>query len=105
MQYQFNRKKKTVHPAVPNNATLVDGCVTVYPIHIDQGSSNFWGETISYCTTARKPDILRNVIFWRYVTFYQINTFFVNVLFLHYWHNMFCGRVKWLRRSNLAPGP
>jgi len=53
-----------VHPAVPNSDTLVDASVTVYPIHIDQGSSNFWGvDRISYCTTARKSDILRNVIF------------------------------------------
>jgi len=93
MQYQFIRKKQTVHPAVPNNATLVDVCVTVYPIHIGQGSSNFWRETISYCTTVRRPDFLCNVIFSGYVTFYQINTFFVNVLFLHYWQNVFCGFV------------
>jgi len=41
MQYQFIRKKKMVHPAVPNNATLVDACVTVYPIHIDQALQIF----------------------------------------------------------------
>jgi len=31
MQYQFVRKKKTVHPAVPNSDTLVYSSVTVYP--------------------------------------------------------------------------
>jgi len=78
MQYQFVRKKQTVHPAVPNSDTLVDASVTVYPIHIDQGFSIFLGEdNISYCTTVRGLDILRNVIFSGYVTF-QINTFFVN---------------------------
>jgi len=46
MQYQFVRKKKTVHPAVPNSDTLVDASVTVYPIHIDQGPSHF-GERIT----------------------------------------------------------
>jgi len=68
------------------------------------GLFKFLGETISYCTTVPRPDILRNVIFSGYITFYQINTFFVNVLFLHYWKNVFCCRVKWLCRSNLAPG-
>jgi len=28
----------------PYSDTLVDASVTVYPIHIDQGSSNFLGE-------------------------------------------------------------
>ena len=32
----------------------------------------------------------------------QIHTFFVNILFLHYWQNVFCGRAKWLCRSDLA---
>jgi len=103
MQYQLVRKKQTVHPAVPNSESLVDASVTVYPIHIDQGSSNFLGEDhISYSTTVRGPDILLNVIFSRYVTF-QINTFFVKTLFFHYWQNLFCGRVKWLRRSDFGP--
>jgi len=44
MQYQFVCKKQTVHLAVPNNGTLVDASVTVYPIHIDQGSSHFLGK-------------------------------------------------------------
>jgi len=53
-----------VYPAVPNSDTLVDASVTVYPIHIDQGSSKFLGEEhIGYCTRVRGPDILRNVIF------------------------------------------
>jgi len=45
MQYQFASKTQMVHPVVPNSDTLVDASVTVYPIHIDQGSSTFLGET------------------------------------------------------------
>jgi len=64
---------------------------------------------INYCTTVRESDILHNVIImWflsEYVTFYQINTFFVNISCFHYWQNVFCRRVKWLRRSDLAHGP
>jgi len=36
---------------------------------------------ISYYTTVRGPDILRNVIASGYLTFYQINKCFVQVLF------------------------
>jgi len=43
MQYQFVRKKQTVHPAVPNSDTLIDASVTLYPIHIDKGSPNVLG--------------------------------------------------------------
>ena len=47
------------------------------------GRFEFFGrDHISYCTTVRGPDILRNVTFSGYATFYQFNTFFVNVL--HY---------------------
>jgi len=45
MQYQFVRKKQMVHLAIPTSDTLVDAFVTVYPIHIDQGSPNFWKRT------------------------------------------------------------
>jgi len=45
MQYQFVRKKQTVHPAVPNIDTFVDASVTVYQIDIDQGSPHFWERT------------------------------------------------------------
>jgi len=41
MQQQFTRKKKTVHPAVPNSDTRVDASVTIYPIHTDHGSPTF----------------------------------------------------------------
>ena len=41
MQYQFVRKKLTVHLAIPNSDTLVDAFVTVYAIHMDHGSSKF----------------------------------------------------------------
>jgi len=54
--------------------------MTVYPIHIDQGSPNFLEKNhISYCTTVRGSDILRYVIFSTYVKFCPINTFFVNI--------------------------
>jgi len=76
-------KKQTVHPAVLNSDTLIDASVTVYQIHIDQDSPNFLGEEhISQSTTVRGPVILRNVIFSGYVTFYQINIFFVNTFSL-----------------------
>jgi len=69
MQYQFIRKKQTVHPAVPDSDTFVDASVAVYPIHLDQVSPNFLGEDhISDYTTVLGPDILRNVIFSPYVT-------------------------------------
>jgi len=98
-------QKQTVNPAVPNSDTLVDASVSVYAIHTDQGSSIFLGEDhISYCTIVRGPDILCNVIFSGCVTFYHINTFFANILFFHYWQNVFCIRVKWLRRSDLSRG-
>ena len=74
--------------------------------HIDQGSAKFFEEGhISCCTTVRGPDILCIAIFSRYVILYQFNTFLVNILFFHYWQNVFCGRVKWHRRSNLGFGP
>jgi len=89
MQYQFVRKKQTVHPAAPNSGTLVDASMTVYPIYIDQGSPKcLRQDNISYYKTVREPNILRNVNFLGYVTFYQANTFFVNPLFFHYWQNV-----------------
>jgi len=39
---------------------------------------------MSYYTTVRGPDILRNVIVSTYVNFYQINKFFGNILFFQY---------------------
>ena len=57
---------------------------------------------INYCTTVRGPDVLCSVIFSVCVTFYQINMFFVNIIFFHYWKNAFCGRVKWLRRLDFS---
>ena len=106
MLYQFVCKKQTVHPAFPKSDSLAAASVTVYPILIDQGFPNIWEKTTkSYCTTVRGPDILHNVIFSGYVTFYQINTIFVNILFFHCWQNVFCGRVKCLRRSDLARRP
>ena len=63
----------------------------------------FRGDYISYCTTVRGPDIMRNVIFG-YVTFYQIATFFLNIFFSSL-AKCVLRRVKWLRRSDSARGP
>ena len=64
IQYQFFRKKQTVHPAVPNSYTLVDASVTVYTLRRDKGSPNLGYDHISYCTTVRGVDVLRNVFFF-----------------------------------------
>jgi len=50
-------------------------------------------------TTVRGPDIMRNQIASGYVTFYQINKFFVNV------RTVFSIFTKWLRGRDLARGP
>jgi len=52
-----------------------------------------------------KANILRNMIFSGYVTFYQISNFFVNTVFFHYWQNVFCSWMRQLLRSDLARGP
>jgi len=58
------------------------------------GSPNFLSEGhISYCTTVRGPDILRNVIVPEDVTFHQINKFFVDTLLFHSCQNGFAGRI------------
>jgi len=55
--------------------------VTVYHSY-GPGLSKFLGrDHITYCTTVRGPGILRHVIFSGCVTFYQVNTFFVNIFF------------------------
>ena len=82
MQYQFVRKKQTVHPAVPNSNTLVEASVAVYYSYRPGLLKSFGRDHISYCTTLRGPDNLRHVIFSGYVTFYQINTFFVKIFFI-----------------------
>ena len=85
MQYQFVRKKQAVHPAVLNSDTLFDVSVTVYPIHIDQGLSNFWERTtwsIPQQFEGQTSYILLNQhISRKYIIFY-------------YWQNVFWGRVK-----------
>jgi len=48
---------------------------------------------LSHFTTVQGLDNLRNVIGSWYVTFYQINKFFVDVLVFHYWRNGFAGRI------------
>jgi len=48
-------------------------------ICIEQGLQTFSSEGhISYYTTVRESDVLRNVIVSGYVAFYQIEKFFVN---------------------------
>jgi len=85
MQYQFVRKKLTVHLAIPNSDTLVDAFVTVYAIHMDHGSSKFLQNSLNcssnLCRTVWGLEFLRNVIFLRCITFQQINTFFLNIVF------------------------
>jgi len=44
---------------------------------------------ISYYKAVREPDILRNLIVSEYVTLYQINKYFVNTPFFHYWQTVF----------------
>jgi len=82
MQYHFVRKKQTVHPAVPNSNTLVEASMTVYYSYRPGLFKYFGRDCISYCTTVRGPDILRHAIFSGYVTFGQINTFFVKLFFI-----------------------
>jgi len=49
------------------------------------GLQTFLSEAhISCYTTFRGPDILHDVIFSKYVAFYEINKFFVNPIFFHY---------------------
>jgi len=56
---------------------------------------------IRYYTTVRVPDILRNKIVSGYVrTFYQIIKLFVNILFFHYWQNVFGDRIWSSGRSS-----
>jgi len=39
---------------------------------------------VNYYTKIRRPEIFRNAIASGYVVFCQINKFFVNILFFHY---------------------
>jgi len=73
---------------------------------LKQGSPNFLPEGhVSYFTTVRGPDFLRNVIVSGYVAFYLTNKFFVNTLIFHYWQNVFVAGWKWSRGLDLARGP
>jgi len=51
---------------------------------------------------SRAPNILRNVFFSGYITFYQIHKCCVNIFSLL--TKCFCGRVKWLCGLELARG-
>jgi len=60
-----------------------------------RGLQRFLSENhISYYTTDRRPGILRNTIVSGYVTLWQINKFFQNKLFFHYWRHGFAGRIS-----------
>jgi len=65
-----------------------------------QGSPNSFvrGSHIVYYTTIRGPDILRILIVLGYVTFYEINQFFVYILFRHYCQNSFTSWTNWFHR-------
>jgi len=55
------------------------------------GLSKFFGRgPRTLLHNSSRANILRNVIFSGYVTFYLISKFFVNVSFSHYWQNVFC---------------
>ena len=54
---------------------------------------------ISYYTTVRGRDLLRNVIVSWFVTFYRINKFLVKILCFHYWQNGFAGLIWPVGRS------
>ena len=102
MQYQFVRKKQMVHPAVPNSDTLVDVSMIGYSIHTDLGSPKFLGEEhVSYCKTVGGPDILCNVIFFG-ICYILPNQHIFREYIIFIIGKMYCDRVKWLRRSDLA---
>jgi len=58
---------------------------------------------ISFHATGRQPDIPSNVIVLGYVTFYQINKCFPQILFIHFWQNDFTRRIWPAGRSLGAP--
>jgi len=50
-------------------------------VDVHQGLQTFLSQGhISYYTTVQRPNILHNVIDSRYVTFYQINKFFISTV-------------------------
>jgi len=61
------------------------------------------GSHQSYYTTVRGPDISHHLIVSGHVRSCKINKFFVNVLFFHYWQNVFAGRIWPTGRSLEAP--
>jgi len=73
-------------------------------ISLDQGLQTFLSEGyLSYDTTRRGPDVLRNVIVSGDVTFYQIKKFLVYTLFFYHWQNGFEGRIWPAGRSMETP--
>ena len=103
-QTRVDRRITLCEPAKANGKTLA-------PFAYIKGPPNLLSEGhISYYTTVRGPDILRNVVVSEYVTFYQINKRFVNNPFFHYWHvfaagwNNFAGQIWCARRCLENPG-
>jgi len=71
----------------------VKSCSTVFEHTLTQGSPTSVPEDhMSHYTTVQGVDVLRNVIVSWYVTFYQINKFFVNILCFSLLINGFAGR-------------
>ena len=62
---------------------------------------------ISYYTTVRGPDILRNLIASGYVKLYMLNsTKSISYKYIFYYcQNVFAGWMKWRRGPHLARGP
>jgi len=48
---------------------------------------------------------MRNVFVWGNVTFYPVNTFFINISCFCYWLNVFCRWMKCHHGSDLALRP
>jgi len=67
---------------------------------------------LSYYTTVRGADILRNMTLTYRVKFYQNSTLFGNCIIFYYWRNVFvsrwngfAGRMEWHCGPDLVRGP
>ena len=83
----------TAAPAFPLEATLCN---------VNQGSPNFFVRgPHKLLHNSSRAGHMCNAIVSVYVTFYQINKFFVNMLFFHYWQNGFAGRILYLETPDV----
>ena len=83
-----NRQQKAIKQDVATSFELFlqNQFGPVLRVDLNQCLQTFLSEGhISYYTTVRGPDILRNVVVSDYVTFYQINKSFANILFFYFW--------------------